>query len=239
MEMTLEGLNQLMSPDAELDWKAVMSQHTKEYFQQNSALQITNVVTSIKKMEQTIITPSRRGFLRRHLQTASIKVVYTQEISYQTQNEESDTPEFIAAAPFSSPQDQDTFVAALKKANDEFDSVSAVSGVVQGTGGGDETPVEEPVEESSGLSTGALIGIIVGCVAGVLAILGIGYFVSQRGDDGGYVSSGKAPPSQLDVGNGLHGDEVSTLAEPHTHGRNSGVPNTISGESIVGYGDQR
>jgi hypothetical protein len=239
MEMTLVGLNQLMSPDAQLDWKAVTSQHTKEYFQQNSALQITNVVTSITEMEQTIITPSRRGLFRRHLQTASIKVVYTQAISYQTQNEERDTPETIAAAPFSSPQDRDTFVAALKKENDEFEDVAAVSEVVQGTGGGGEKPTEAPVEESSGLSTGALIGIIVGCVAGVVAILGIGYFVSQRGDDGGYVSSGKTPPTQLEVGNGLHGDEVSTLAEPHTHGRNSGVPNTISGESIVGYGDQR
>lgn len=131
-------------------------------------------------------------------------------------------------------------MAALKKENDEFEDVTAVSEIVQGTGGGGVKPIAAPVEETaSGLSTGALIGIIVGCVAGVVAILGIGYFVSQRGDDGGYVSSGKTPPSQLEVGNGLHGDEVSTLAEPHTNGRNGGVPNTISGESIVGYGDQR
>jgi hypothetical protein len=237
--MTLVGLNQLMSPEAELDWKSVTSQQTKDYFQQNSALQITNVVTSIKKLEQSIVTASRRGLFRRQLQTASIKVVYTQDISYQTQNEARDTPETIVVAPFSSPQDRDAFVAALKKENNEFEDVNAVSEVVQGTGGGG-TPTEPPVEkEASGLSTGALIGIIAGCVAGVLAILGIGYFVSQRGDDGGYVSSGKTPPSQLEVGNGLHGDEVSTLAEPHTNSRNNGVPNAISGESIVGYGDQR
>ena len=226
----------MMGLEAELDWKTVTAQYTRDYYEKN--VEISNLQTTITTMEQSIVTSSRRGLLRRQLQTASVKVVYTQEISYQTLEEGRNTPETVVVAPFSSPQGRDTYLTLLKEENGDFAEVTTVSKVVQGTGG-NEAPVEKPVVNDSGLSTGALVGIIVGCAAGVVAILGIIYFVSQRGDDGGYASSGKTPPSQLHVGNGLHGDEVSTLAEPHVMGRNSGVPNTISGESIVGYGDQR
>ncbi|CAB9496512.1 Calcium-binding EGF domain [Seminavis robusta] len=237
LEMTLEGLNQLMSPEAQIDWKVTTEDHVENYFSQNPGLDITNVVTTISDIEQTVITPSR--WLRR-LQTASVKVQYTQEISYQTQNADRDTPATIVTAPFENTQDQEAYLEALSESNNEFEDVTGVSPVTQGTGGGGgggENPAVPPAEESGGLSTGALIGIVCGCVVGVLVILGVLYFVSQRGDDGGYVSTGKTPPSQLDVGGGL-GDEVSTLAEPHTNNRPNGVSTAMSGESIQGYGDQ-
>ena len=242
MVMTLVGMNQAMTLDAISDWERITEEHTKEWYERKSNLKITDLITTVKMQSQDIVQVSR---LRRGLQqTTSVAIKYDQELSYTTLDPETYTIEAVALAPFEARADLNTYTEALNAANSEFEDVTSVQDVKEGGGSATEAPIVKPEEDGDGLSTGAIIGIVIGCVGFVALIGGVGYYVSQRGDDGGYVTtSGKTPPSQLDVG-GMGHDEVSTLAEPNTvrasSNRQSGVTGALSGESVQGgYGDQR
>lgn len=261
LEMTLVGMNSLMDEDAKADWVSVTNDHIKGYFTRNAQLGITAVETNVQVIQQNIISVERRRQLQlrqpkfepedadadrsRRLATASILVQYSQELAYSTADADRDTMEVIALAPFQTLSDLDDYVATLQDTNVAFSSVQRVQDVGEDTGG-PPTPSASPItgndSDKGGMSTGAIIGIVVGCVGALLLVGGVGYFVSQRGDDGGYVTTGKTPPNELDVGSSP--DEVSTLAEPHTIRNSSGMANTISGDvnqsgSGGGYGDQR
>ena len=240
--MTLVGMNQIMTPDAIADWVKVTEDHTVEWYDRNSNLLVTDLETTVSLVEQNIIQSSR---LRRGLQpVTSIQVKYDQRLSYNTADPDNFPATDVALGPFSNRGDLNTYLESLQAANDEFADVTSVADIGEGGGGSNtEAPIVEPDDDDDdGLGTAAIIGIAVGCAAAVALVGGVGYYVSQRGDDGGYVTaSGKTPPSQLDVG--MRPDDVSTLGgEPNTYRqssvRQSGLA-TISGESAGGYGDQR
>ena len=240
--MTLLGMNQVMTPDAIADWEKTTEEHTKDWYERNSNLAITELSTTITLLEQQIVQVSR--LRRRGLQeTTSVEIKFDQALTYRTLDEDTYTLEAVALAPFEARADLNSYTESLISANSEFADITSVQEVREGGGSGTTPPIVEPEEESGGLGTGAIVGIVVGCVGFVALIGGVGYYVSQRGDDGGYVTtSGKTPPSQLDVGMG--NDEVSTLAEPNTIRAGSnlqgGVTGALSGESVQGgYGDQR
>lgn len=238
LEMTLVGLNAAMNPDAISEWQTVTEEHTVDFYSQNNQYGIANVKTTVTLVSQDLVSRRRRlgeSNTARQLQ-ASVKLKYNQEISYMTADETSDTATDVVTDPFQTQEDLENYLTALQAATPELEGVTSIEPVTAGEGSSTPAPVVPEPDEGGGIGTGALIGIVAGSVVAVGAILGVGYYVSQRGDDGGYVSTGKTPPSQLDVNQGP--DEVSTLAEPHTNNRHSGVSNAMSGESNAGYGDQ-
>lgn len=135
LEMTLEGLTEILSDDALNAWVDATTQRLMEHFQQGEgAAALDNLVTAIEVVQQEIIAAmavSRQG--GGDAGASSLKIHYNQTISYTTTDADTYSSEAVVVAPFQQKDDLAVYVASLKEANPELEGVTNVMEVVAPT----------------------------------------------------------------------------------------------------------
>jgi hypothetical protein len=237
--MTLFGISKLSTSGQEI-YASTLEKFTISYYDEEGEREVIEATVSVIKV---FLSLSQRRVRDRHLQTSedSVTVQYDQEFLYRKKEFLTTTGQGLATVPFSTQDQQDKFVEALKNSGSpELEGVTKVSEVSVGATLNPtptpetDAPTQAPKDE--GLPVPALIGIGLGgagfCILCCVFYL---YCASGQGDEGRYTvtNPGDEPPENVKVAN-YKSDDVSQLPEPQ--GR---MEAPTSHESLGGYGDQR
>jgi len=219
LQMTLGGITSF-SDRTQSVWEDQTESFITSYYESNISGGSFQTVITVTNHQPSWTTSQRNRLMRgqRGLQQQdnSIVITYNQVVRTDDDNLSED---FLAKAPFSSPEQRDEYVLLLQNSNDpELELVTDSSGV---TFADDNVPTSAPrptqapaPSKEPVLSMAAIIGIA--CGGGALIIIGVLSFIycKKKGSKDKSNMEGDPMPRNVSVKE----DEISTLAGPSITG---------------------